>query len=210
MAARFRLDGKPAKISQLRLYRRHDVIELKSRRCPAEISVAGERFEVATPVTRAELDRFAGMNAHFTMSLDNDPEWIRDFALFHRRTQGLQAMVLFDNGSTRYPLSVVEDALQDAGLSDFAVVSVPLPYGPKATGPTASHAKATPAEGAAKKLSAWLITASGAGANNSAPDIVEAILEGLQPKNISLESLVSTSLPKIWDSQRKVLGFRSG
>ena len=132
--AQFMLDGRPTKNARLRRYSRHDVIELESSHRPAEVSVAGKEFEVATPVSRTELGRFAGMNAHFTMSLDNDPKWIRDFAFYHRETQGLQAMVLFDNGSTRYPMSVIEDALQDAGLSDYAIVSVPLPYGRSAAG----------------------------------------------------------------------------
>lgn len=130
-AAQFMLDGQPTKIARLRQYSRHDTIELKSSRCPAEISVLGEGFEVTTPVTRAELERFARMNVHFTLSLDNDPRWIRDFALYHRRTQGLQAMLLFDNGSMRYPLITIEKALEDVGLRDFAIVSAPLPYGRK-------------------------------------------------------------------------------
>lgn len=138
-AAEFKLDGRPAKIARMRHYPRHDVIELKSSVCPAEISASGEGFEVATPVTKADLDRFAGLNTHFTMSLDNDPQWIRDFALFHRRTQGLQAMVLFDNGSTRYPLSAIEEVLQGVGLADFIIVSAPLPYGRNAKGTQKKH-----------------------------------------------------------------------
>ena len=140
-AAEFKLDGRPAKIARLRHYSRHDVIELKSSNCPAEISVTGEGFDATTPVNQTILGRFAGMNAHFTMSLDNDPEWIRDFAVFHRKTQDLQAMVLFDNGSTRYPLSTIEDALEDAGLRDFIIVSAPQSYGRNATGPKMHAAK---------------------------------------------------------------------
>lgn len=127
--AQFKLDGQPTKIARLRHYTRHDIIEFERSNRPDEISVVGDGFEVATPVNRANLDRFAGMNTLFTMSRNNDPAWIRDSALFHRKTQGLQAMVLIDNGSDQYSLSDIEDALDDAGLNDFIVVSAPLPYG---------------------------------------------------------------------------------
>ncbi len=40
-----------------------------------------------------------------------------------------------------------------------------------------------------------------------APDIVEAILEGRQPRDLSLETLVYTSIPMAWDEQRTALGF---
>ena len=128
-SSQFHLDQKPVRISRVRHFSRHDIIELKSRRCPQTVSITSDEFEIATSVTRAELPRFANLNAHFTMSLNNNLEWIRDFASFHVRTQGLQAMVLFDNGSTDYPVSAIEERLRGVGLVDFLVVSVPLPYG---------------------------------------------------------------------------------
>jgi hypothetical protein len=42
-------------------------------------------------------------------------------------------MVLLDNGSTEYPLRAFEGALRGVGLADFAIISVPLPYGRKTT-----------------------------------------------------------------------------
>ena len=132
-SAEFFLDGRITKPARLRRYSRHDVIELESASRPVEVSAKCQQFEVATPVSETELDRFAGMNTHFTISRDNDPQWIQDFAFYHRKTHGLQALVLFDNGSTRYPISIIDDALQDAGLLDYAIVSAPLPYGRSAS-----------------------------------------------------------------------------
>lgn len=41
-----------------------------------------------------------------------------------------------------------------------------------------------------------------------APDITEAILDGRQPLDLSLDRLLETMpLPLAWDAQRKVLGF---
>jgi hypothetical protein len=42
-----------------------------------------------------------------------------------------------------------------------------------------------------------------------APDIVEAILEGSQPADLTLEKLLS-GLPADWDGQRRRLGFSQG
>ena len=42
-----------------------------------------------------------------------------------------------------------------------------------------------------------------------APDIVEAILDGQQPRTLELQSLLK-SLPADWDAQRKALGFANG
>jgi hypothetical protein len=41
-----------------------------------------------------------------------------------------------------------------------------------------------------------------------APDIAEAILDGCQPIDLSLDRLItSMPLPLAWDAQRKALGF---
>ena len=40
-----------------------------------------------------------------------------------------------------------------------------------------------------------------------APDIVDAILDGRQPRDLSLESLVNTSIPRRWADQRRQFGF---
>jgi hypothetical protein len=39
-----------------------------------------------------------------------------------------------------------------------------------------------------------------------APDIVEAISEGRQPRSLTLAKLISP-LPLAWDEQRRALGF---
>jgi hypothetical protein len=41
-----------------------------------------------------------------------------------------------------------------------------------------------------------------------APDITEAILEGTQPIDLTLDRLLAAMpLPLVWDAQRSVLGF---
>jgi len=128
-AGTFTLDGQVTKISRLRIYKHLDVIELKSDRCPTNICFNGEGVEVTTAISNTELERFAGLNTHFTMSRNDKLQWIHDFALYHRNIHKLQGMVLFDNGSTDYPLSAIEEVLQAVGLKEIAIVSVPLLYG---------------------------------------------------------------------------------
>ena len=40
-----------------------------------------------------------------------------------------------------------------------------------------------------------------------APDIIDAILDGRQPRDLSLETLATTSIPRRWEGQRRQFGF---
>ena len=40
-----------------------------------------------------------------------------------------------------------------------------------------------------------------------APDIIDAILDGRQPRDLSLETLATTSIPRRWQDQRRLFGF---
>ncbi len=40
-----------------------------------------------------------------------------------------------------------------------------------------------------------------------APDIIDAILDGRQPRDLSLETLTYTSIPRRWQVQRRMFGF---
>lgn len=85
---------------------------------------------VLTPA-RSLVPDFAGQRAVFTMSRDNDLQWIRDWAQFYVRAHGATAAVVYDNGSTRYRPEDVSRALAGVhGLQRHAVVSFPFPYGP--------------------------------------------------------------------------------
>jgi hypothetical protein len=77
-------------------------------------------------------DFFAGENLLFTLSQNNDLQWIADWARFHVANQGVTAVLLFDNRSSRYGLEDLRATLSSVpGLARFAVVDVPFRY----TGP---------------------------------------------------------------------------
>lgn len=88
----------------------------------------GEKFEI--PINDTERANFKGLNAAVTKSKDNDLRWVHDWARYHVAVHKLDAVVLFDNGSTTYtPRDVLETLRSVEGLKRAVVVSVPLPFG---------------------------------------------------------------------------------
>ena len=91
-------------------------------------------LEFAGTVQRVEIGPnhspfFAGQNLLFTLQQNNDLQWIADWARFHVVNQGVTAVLLFDNMSTRYGLAEIEAAFSAVpGLDRIAVVPVPFKY----------------------------------------------------------------------------------
>ena len=93
-----------------------------------EMIVGGVPFAVSIqPNASPDL---AGRRLLFTMSKDNDLAWIREWAHYHASMQGADAVVLFDNGSTRYEPAEIEATLKTVkGIAKVAVLSWPYRYG---------------------------------------------------------------------------------
>lgn len=67
-----------------------------------------------------------------TMSKDNDLEWVRDWARFYARAHGVDAVVIYDNGSTTYSVADLAAALEQVDeLKVGAVVGWPFKFGPR-------------------------------------------------------------------------------
>jgi len=76
-------------------------------------------------------DRFAGLRVLMAVSKDNPIDWITAWARHHVATQGTEAVLLFDNGSTTYDAADITAALSRVpGLKTAVVVRAPFPYGP--------------------------------------------------------------------------------
>lgn len=74
---------------------------------------------------------FAGRKVLVTQSKDNPLEWISRWVDHHIAAQGIDAVVLYDNGSTRYTAEDLRDVLRARrGLEVFSVVEWPYPWGP--------------------------------------------------------------------------------
>lgn len=93
------------------------------------IEFAGERFELAVQESMA--DAFAGRRVMFTMNKDNPLDWIELWARWHQRLHGIDAIIVFDNGSQAYrPRDVEERLAAIEGIERVAVISWPYRYGP--------------------------------------------------------------------------------
>jgi hypothetical protein len=92
------------------------------------LTFAGNRY--ALPIQPSAAGRFAGRNVLFTMSKDNDLGWIAAWARHHARWHGADAVVFFDNGSSRYAPAEIAGALRSVpGIEEVAVHSWPWRYG---------------------------------------------------------------------------------
>ena len=92
------------------------------------MELAGQSFVLPVRVNHAA--NFAGRRLLFTMSKDNDLAWITEWARWHHKMHGADAIVFFDNGSTRYETQAIEETLLGVdGIERVAVESWPWRYG---------------------------------------------------------------------------------
>lgn len=69
-----------------------------------------------------------------TMSKDNDLNWIRDWAVFYNKSHGVDAVLIYDNGSTAYTHDELLETLRSVeGIEAAVVVDWPFKYGPGGT-----------------------------------------------------------------------------
>jgi hypothetical protein len=87
-------------------------------------------FDIAVQPT--EIQRFAGRRVLHTLSKDNEVRWIIDWIRYHERVHGADAVLFYDNGSSRYSASELQAELT-AAFPDMVVVVVswPFKYGPQ-------------------------------------------------------------------------------
>jgi len=74
---------------------------------------------------------FRGKRVIFVLSRNNDLQWIRDWAAFYVRKHGCNAVLFYDNASSRYAGGDIHRALSGiAGLDTVVVVAWPYKFGP--------------------------------------------------------------------------------
>ena len=87
-------------------------------------------FEITPSSNRCAL--FAKKRVLFTLSKDNRLEWIQDWARYHRDVHGANAILIYDNASTKYSEVQLAQALSEiSGIERVCVVSWPFKYGPR-------------------------------------------------------------------------------
>lgn len=94
-----------------------------------EVTLAGETMLL--PVQPSACTDLAGSRLLFTINKDNDLAWIREWASYHTRLHGTDAIVLFDNASTRYDAAELHGVLASIpGLTHVGVQRWPQSFGP--------------------------------------------------------------------------------
>ncbi|MBK5933538.1 hypothetical protein C8N32_10858 [Rhodovulum imhoffii] len=136
--AELRLDGSRARARRLWRFKRWELWAVAAPRPPRSLSIRIGGWQHDMAVAPAGPALFAGKNTIVTLSKNNDLRWIRDFALFHRKTQDAQAILFIDNGSERYTADDIVQALRPSGLSGL-ILRAPLPYGPVLKGSASRH-----------------------------------------------------------------------
>jgi len=75
---------------------------------------------------------FAGRRVLFTLSKNNRLEWIVDWIRYHRDIHGADAVLIYDNASTRYaPIALAEAIAAVPEIEAACVVAWPFKYGPQ-------------------------------------------------------------------------------
>jgi tetratricopeptide (TPR) repeat protein len=90
-------------------------------------SSAGTAFVVPQPNLSS---LFEGRRVLMTLSQNNELEWIRDWIIWHQRLHGCDAVLVYDNNSTRYDVSELKGCLASIpGITGLAL-NWPFRYGP--------------------------------------------------------------------------------
>ncbi len=96
-----------------------------------------DRLLIETKLGQAELTPQPNLQGLYrdrrvllTKNKNNDPTWVHDWALFHQRRHGCDAVLIYDNGSTQYVPKDIAEALSGIdGLEVVGVVDWPFPWG---------------------------------------------------------------------------------
>jgi hypothetical protein len=97
----------------------------------ASFRITAGWLDVSVPIQKNHSDTFAGKKVLFTMSKDNDLEWMYQWAEFHAKVHGVDAVLLYDNNSTRYtPQEILSTLASVDGIDAAVVVPWSYRYGP--------------------------------------------------------------------------------
>jgi len=107
---------------------------------PADaLSITIDGRTATAPIRPSLAQHFTGRRVLMAMSKDNDPQWLRDWATYHARLHGTDALLLYDNASTRYTVDQLRDRLDGIeGIDAWAVIDWPYAFGP-GTGPNGEY-----------------------------------------------------------------------
>lgn len=117
---------------ELREMDRHGQIHVVAPDGTDALVITSPLGRVEVLVQPSEVDVFAGRRVIFTQSRNNDLVWIQDWVRYARDIHGADAVLLYDNASTRYTPEDIADALDAvSGIAAIRIVDWPFKYGPQ-------------------------------------------------------------------------------
>jgi hypothetical protein len=117
---------------ELRELDRHGQIHVDAPEGTETLVVTSALGRVEVAVQPSEVDIFAGRRVIFTQSRNNDLAWIQDWVRYARDAHGADAVLIYDNASTRYAAAAIAEALSAvSGIAAARVVEWPFKYGPQ-------------------------------------------------------------------------------
>lgn len=129
--ARWLADGVALGKPKLRRFKRYATLDFAAQRPVARLGFEAGGWQSSCPVQQADHDPFAGCNVLYTMSQNNDLDWVCDWVMYHHRAHGANAVLISDNRSTAYTPEDLRARLVGLGvLKAVLVQSVPYRYGP--------------------------------------------------------------------------------
>jgi hypothetical protein len=119
---------------ELRQLDRHMQTWVKAPRGTESLRFSGALGEFDVEIAPPLPSPFRKRRVIFTLSKDNEIEWVCDWVRFNRDIHGADAVLIYDNGSTRYTTGELLDAVRAIdGIAEAAVVHWPFRYGPQGT-----------------------------------------------------------------------------
>lgn len=104
---------------------------LTSKRQNVQFSFGSQKFRM--DVNDSPISRFAGRRVLYTHQKDNDLNWIRDWIVFHREMHSIDAVIIYDNVSSKYSMDELAAVVESIdGIEEGVVLSWPFPFGPGA------------------------------------------------------------------------------
>jgi hypothetical protein len=111
---------------------RHAQIRVAVPRGTDRLEVSGGVGEFVIVPRDNLCSQFAGRRVLFTLSKNNRLEWIGDWVRYHRDIHGADAVLIYDNASTRYAPAELATAIAAVpGIEAACVVAWPFKYGPQ-------------------------------------------------------------------------------
>lgn len=110
---------------------KYDRVDLKCTNPEGRLEMTFNGFKFETKINNTQYELFSGQRVLFTLSRNNDIDWIKDWMRWHHRMHGADGLILADNSSELYSPEELRDALSSVeGFQSVVIVPANFPFGP--------------------------------------------------------------------------------